>query len=85
MDDPESNVDLPVVGSSSRFDFRLWVAWTWLVLAVVATFFLVPRLGLRGLAWLGVHHFLCVLGCVDEIRRAKKRAYGQDSKSVTVS
>ncbi len=85
MGDPEPDQALPVARGRSRFDFRLLVAWTWLGLAVVATFFLVPKLGLRGLVWLGVHHLLCGVGCVDEIRRAKKRAYRQDSKSVTVS
>ncbi len=85
MVDPSPDETLPVASGRARFDFRLLVAWTWLGFAVVATFVLVPKLGLRGLVWLGMHHLLCVLGCVDEIRRAKKRAYRQDSKSVIVS
>ena len=85
MVDPNPDEPKPVVKGKRRLDFRLCVAWGWLALAVVATFFLVPKLGLRGLAWLVAHHVLCLVGCVDEIRRAKKRAYRQDSESVMVS
>ena len=29
-----------------------------------------PKTGLRGIAWLVLHHILCVVGCAHEIRRA---------------
>jgi hypothetical protein len=56
-----------------RFDLGFVVALTWIFIAVGLTVILAPRLGLRGWAWLGVHHTLCLVGASHELRRAWKR------------
>ena len=53
-----------------RFDVGLVVALAWLMFATVGTVIWGSELGLRGIAWLVLHHTLCVIGCGHEIRRA---------------
>lgn len=56
-----------------RLDPGVVVAVAWLGVAVGLTLLLGPRLGLRGWAWLGLHHALCLLGCAHELRRGWRR------------
>lgn len=56
--------------SKRRFDIGLVVALAWLMCAAVGTVVWGADLGLRGIAWLVLHHILCVVGCAHEIRRA---------------
>lgn len=56
-----------------RVDFGALAALTWLAFAVLVTVVFGPLLGLRGWAWLGLHHLLCVVGCTHELRRAQQR------------
>ena len=51
-----------------RPTFVLAVAW--LVASAVLTLLLAPRLGGRGLLWLGLQDLICVIGCGLELRRA---------------
>ena len=60
-------------------DFGAIVALSWLMIAMGVTVFLGPQLGLRGWIWLILHHVLCVVGSVHELRRASRRH--QDSLS----
>ena len=53
-----------------RVDVGLVVALSWLLCAIAATVLLAPTLGLRGIAWMALHHVLCVVGCTHELRRA---------------
>ena len=46
------------------------MALAWLMFAVVGTVVWGAELGLRGIAWLALHHTLCLIGCGHEIRRA---------------
>jgi|GEM_PF-2870082 len=55
------------------FDVGLVFALTWLLLAVGVTVVWGPDLGLRGWVWLLVHHALCGVGCLHEVRRAWQR------------
>ena len=50
----------------------LVLAITWLLVSVVLTILLAPKLGARGLLWLGLQDVLCLFGCGWEIRRAWK-------------
>ncbi len=52
-----------------RPTFVLSVAW--LVASAVLTVLLAPRLGGRGLLWLGLQDIICVVGCGLELRRAR--------------
>ena len=56
-----------------RTDLGSIAALTWLSFAVMVTIAFGPLLGLRGWAWLGLHHVLCVVGCTHELRRARER------------
>lgn len=61
-----------------RIDIGATIALAWLTAALVGTVLFAPALGLRGWAWLAVHHTLCVIGAGHELRRAlrRKRATG---------
>jgi hypothetical protein len=61
-----------------RIDIGATIALAWLTAALVGTVLFAPVLGLRGWAWLAVHHTLCVIGAGHELRRAlrRKRATG---------
>jgi hypothetical protein len=54
-------------------DIGAIVALSWLMAAMGVTVFIGPMLGLRGWIWLGLHHVLCVVGSVHELRRASRR------------
>ena len=45
-------------------------AIAWLLISVVVTLVLVPKLGARGLLWLSFQNGVCLFGCGWEIRRA---------------
>jgi len=47
------------------------VAWVWVAVGLTVVFG--PQLGLRGLAWLALHHVLCVAGVTHEWRRYRRR------------
>ena len=49
------------------------VAMAWVGVAIGLTIFVGPKLGLRGWAWLGVHHLLCLAGASHELYRASQR------------
>lgn len=59
--------------SSRRPDLGAVLALAWLSFALLFTMVFGSMLGLRGWAWLGVHHLLCVVGCGHELRRASRR------------
>ena len=48
---------------------RVVVALAWLLAAAGVTVWLAPLLGLRGWAWLLLHHALCLLGAGSELWR----------------
>lgn len=54
-------------------DIGAIVALSWLMAAMGVTVLLGPQLGLRGWIWLGLHHVLCLVGSVHELRRAARR------------
>jgi hypothetical protein len=54
-------------------DLGVIVAFAWLFTALGLTVVFGPILGLRGWAWLGAHHLLCVAGASHELRRGWKR------------
>ena len=56
-----------------RIDVGFVIAVAWIVFAVVLTVVLGPRLGMRGLLWLGLHHLLCAAGAGHELWRARGR------------
>ena len=56
-----------------RIDLGALVALTWLFAALGFTLVFGPSLGLRGLCWMAIHHTLCLVGCVHELRRAFRR------------
>jgi hypothetical protein len=41
----------------------------------------VPRLGGRGLMWLGLQDLICVVGCGFELRKSRRLQSGQPRKS----
>jgi hypothetical protein len=45
-------------------------AIAWLLVSMVVTLLLAPRLGARGLLWLGFQDAACLFGCGWELRRA---------------
>ncbi|MEC7948625.1 MAG: hypothetical protein VX265_13755 [Myxococcota bacterium] len=47
---------------------------SWLMAAVAFTVLFGPSLGLRGWSWLLLHHVLCIVGSIHELRRARRRA-----------
>ncbi len=49
-------------------------ALTWAAVAIGLTVVIGPQLGLRGWAWLGLHHLLCLVGVSHELWKARKRA-----------
>jgi len=59
--------------SARHVDLGTVAALTWLSVAVGLTVLIGPHLGLRGWAWLGLHHLLCVVGSSHELWRARKR------------
>jgi len=64
---------MPGGGLVRRVDLGAVVAMAWLLIAVGVTAVIGPRLGLRGWAWLGLHHVLCVAGATHELWRARRR------------
>ena len=56
-----------------NLDVGVVAALTWILVAIGLTVVLGPRLGLRGWAWLGVHHLLCAAGCGHELWRGWRR------------
>ncbi len=56
-----------------RIDIGALAALVWLAIAVFVSLVFGPLLGLRGWAWLGVHHALCIVGCTHELIRASRR------------
>lgn len=57
----------------SRIDIGSLAALVWITIAILVSLVFGPMLGLRGWAWLGVHHLLCAVGCTHELRRASRR------------
>lgn len=51
-------------------DVGLVVSMAWLLCALGVTALIAPDLGLRGLFWMVLHHIVCLVGSVHEIRRA---------------
>ena len=66
--------------SRPRIDLSATVAVAWIWVAVGLTVVFAPQLGLRGLAWLGVHHLLCVVGVTHELRRYRQRQQARAAK-----
>gem|GEM_PF-4868864 len=58
-----------------RPTFVLAVAW--LLASAVLTLLLAPRLGGRGLIWLGVQDLICLIGCGLELNKGRKRQSAQ--------
>ena len=52
-----------------RLDLGVTLALGWLIFAVSISVWLGPQLGMRGLAWMGIHHLLCLVGSTHELRR----------------
>jgi len=58
-----------------RPTFVLAVAW--LMASLLLTVLLVPRLGGRGLLWLGLQDLICLVGCGVELHRGRKAQSAQ--------
>ncbi len=56
-------------------------AVAWLLASAVLTLLLVPRLGGRGLMWLGLQDLICVVGCGFELRKSRRFQSGQPRNS----
>jgi len=56
-----------------EIDLGVVIAFGWLFTAIGITLVFGPKLGLRGWAWLGVHHLLCLAGVAHELRRGWRR------------
>ena len=56
-----------------RLDLGVSFAFGWLLFAVIMSAWYGPKLGLRGFAWMGLHHVLCLVGCTHELRRGWRR------------
>ena len=54
----------------ARIRPALVFAIAWLLVSMVVTLLLAPKLGARGLLWLGFQDAVCLLGCGWELRRA---------------
>ena len=59
--------------SARKTDLGTVIALSWAGVAIGVTLVFGPVLGLRGWAWLLVHHLLCVIGVSHELWRARKR------------
>ena len=44
------------------------IAVSWLITAIILTFFLYPQLGARGRIWMSIHHLICGIGVIYEFR-----------------
>jgi hypothetical protein len=55
------------------FDIGAVLAVTWVLVAIGLTVVFGPRLGIRGLVWLGAHHLLCLVGVTHEYTRYRAR------------
>jgi len=60
-------------GHAKKLDLGVIVATTWLLVAIGLTVVLGPGLGLRGWAWLALHHLLCGIGVSHELFRGWRR------------
>ena len=49
------------------------VAVSWLLIAIVMTILIGPSLGARGLLWMGIHHFLCLVGSIHELTKKRRK------------
>ncbi len=58
-----------------KLDWGVIVATTWFLVALGLTVVLGPGLGLRGWAWLGLHHLLCAIGVSHELLRGWRRRH----------
>ncbi len=54
----------------TRIRPALVFAIAWLLVSMVVTLLLAPKLGARGLLWLGIQDAACLFGCGWELRRA---------------
>ena len=66
--------------SWNRLDLGVALAFGWLLFALIATVWWGPQLGLRGLAWMAIHHVLCLVGCSHELRRGWRRHLARRGK-----
>ncbi len=58
-------------------------AASWIAVAVALTVLIGPDLGLRGWAWMSLHHVLCALGAGHELWRAHKRSVAWQAAAST--
>lgn len=61
-------------------DLGRTAAVAWIIVAVAVTVIIGPNLGLRGWAWLSVHHLLCAVGASHELWRAHKRRLAWEAR-----
>ena len=66
-------VSPPDLKRQRRLDIGVGLALGWLLFAVAITVWLGPLLGLRGWAWMILHHVICLIGCTHELRRGWRR------------
>ncbi len=67
------------MASLRQLDLGAILAVAWLLVAVGLTVVFAPRLGLRGLGWLAMHHLLCVVGITHEFRQYTARQKARSS------
>ncbi len=58
--------------SRSRVRPTFVLAVAWLMASAVLTLLLAPRLGARGLMWLGMADLVCLVGCGLELNRGRR-------------
>ena len=56
-----------------RVDIGFVMALSWILIAIGVSIVIGPMLGARGWLWLLVHHALCLIGSLHELKRYKKR------------
>ncbi len=67
----------PAAKGRRRTDLGVIVALSWLFIALGITLVFGDSLGLRGLAWLALHHLICLVAVSHEMWRGWKRRKGR--------
>jgi hypothetical protein len=62
---------LTIMSRISRVRPSFVLAVAWLLASAVLTMLLAPRLGARGLLWLGLQDLICLIGCGIELHRGR--------------
>jgi hypothetical protein len=67
------SITIQIRSAWERLDLGVALALGWLLFAIIISAWIGPQLGMRGLAWMGLHHLLCLVGSTHELRRGWRR------------